>query len=96
MPLARRMNPVDFLDSNVYCSCSVKPPNKAALIECCCNSLFMGTGHLCEQSQGCLDLSCSIPLFGWLFKHCSDDFRNIESFNNITPQYFGAGKGWKH
>ena len=37
-------------------------------------------------------MSCNVFLFGWLFKLSSDNFRNIESLNNVTPQYLITGK----
>ena len=38
-------------------------------------------------------MSRNVLLFGWLFfKLCSNDFRNIGSLNNVTPQYLRTGR----
>ena len=67
--IAGRLNLVGFLDS----TCITAP-------------IIVYLHCVISVSQSPITkLESNILLFGWLFKLCSNDFRNIGSLNNVTP-----------
>ena len=76
LSIVGRMNPVGFLDSTRIAAAMI------VYLHC---AIFVSRSPITK-------LESNVLLFGWLFKLRSDDFRNIGSLNNVTPQYLRTGR----
>ena len=76
LSIVGRINPVGFLDS-IYIT--------AAMIVYLHCTISVSRSSITR-------LESNVFLFGWLFKLRSNDFKNIGSFNNVTPQYLRTDK----
>ena len=78
MSIVRRMNPVGFLDSTRIAAAMI------VYLHCAISVSWLPITRL----------ESNVFLFDWLFKLRFDDFKNIKSLNNVTPQYLRTSRSF--